>query len=119
MDSRRVPLTRIASNDAIRPLPASGARWKKAAHPESIQTILTVVLPCLSRASKLSYLALASVFLRVMDLRRLLFLNGIKAFEAAARSGSFSAPGAQLDVSAAPGSRRGHLFGERLRGAPV
>ena len=32
-------------------------------------------------------------------MRRLLFLNGIKAFEAAARSGSFA--GAELNVSAA------------------
>src|SRR2546430_9445380 len=92
MDSRRVPLTRIASNDAIRPLPASGARWKNATHRNQFKNHVTF-LPCLSRASKLSYLALASVFLRVTDLRRLLFLNGIKAFEAAARSGSLAAAG--------------------------
>jgi LysR family transcriptional regulator, glycine cleavage system transcriptional activator len=34
-------------------------------------------------------------------MRRLLFLNGIKAFEAAARSGSFAGAGAELNVSAA------------------
>ena len=34
-------------------------------------------------------------------MRRLLFLNGIKAFEAAARGGSFAAAGAELNVSAA------------------
>src|SRR5439155_18362451 len=113
MDSRRVPLTRIASNDAIRPLPASGARWKKAMHRNQFKNHVTF-LPCLSRAGKLSYLALASVFLRVMDLRRLLFLNGIKAFEAAARSGSFAAAGAELNVSAAAVSRMVHLLEERL-----
>src|SRR3989442_10835815 len=116
MDSRRVPLTRIASNDAIRPLPASGARWKKATHRNQFKNHVTF-LPCLSRASKPSYLALASVFLRVMDLRRLLFLNGIKAFEAAARSGSFSAAGAELNVSAAAVSRMVDLLEERLGGA--
>src|SRR3979411_2395119 len=34
------------------------------------------------------------------EMRRLLFLNGIKAFEAAARSGSFAGAGAELKVSA-------------------
>ena len=47
-------------------------------------------------------------------LRRLLFLNGIKAFEAAARSGSFAAAGAELNVSAAAVSRMVHLLEERL-----
>jgi len=47
-------------------------------------------------------------------LRRLLFLNGIKAFEAAARSGSFAAAGAELHVSAAAVSRMVHLLEERL-----
>jgi LysR family transcriptional regulator, glycine cleavage system transcriptional activator len=46
--------------------------------------------------------------------RRLLFLNGIKAFEAAARSGSFAAAGAELNVSAAAVSRLVHLLEERL-----
>jgi LysR family glycine cleavage system transcriptional activator len=46
--------------------------------------------------------------------RRLLFLNGIKAFEAAARSGSFAAAGAELNVSAAAVSRMVHLLEERL-----
>jgi LysR family glycine cleavage system transcriptional activator len=49
-----------------------------------------------------------------MDLRRLLFLNGIKAFEAAARSGSFAAAGAELHVSAAAVSRMVHLLEDRL-----
>src|SRR6266481_5231510 len=48
------------------------------------------------------------------DLRRLLFLNGIKAFEAAARSGSFAAAGAELHVSAAAVSRMVHLLEDRL-----
>jgi LysR family glycine cleavage system transcriptional activator len=46
--------------------------------------------------------------------RRLLFLNGIKAFEAAARSGSFAAAGVELNVSAAAVSRMVHLLEERL-----
>jgi LysR family glycine cleavage system transcriptional activator len=47
-------------------------------------------------------------------LRRLLFLNGIKAFEAAARSGSFAAAGIELNVSPAAISRMVHLLEERL-----
>ena len=47
-------------------------------------------------------------------MRRLLFLNGIKAFEAAARSGSFAAAGHELNVSAAAVSRMVHLLEERL-----
>jgi LysR family glycine cleavage system transcriptional activator len=46
--------------------------------------------------------------------RRLLFLNGIKAFEAAARSGSFAAAGSELNVSAAAVSRLVHLLEDRL-----
>jgi LysR family glycine cleavage system transcriptional activator len=47
-------------------------------------------------------------------LRRLLFLNGIKAFEAAARTGSFASAGHELNVSAAAVSRMVHLLEERL-----
>jgi len=47
-------------------------------------------------------------------LRRLLFLNGIKAFEAAARGGSFAAAGSELNVSAAAVSRMVHLLEQRL-----
>ena len=47
-------------------------------------------------------------------MRRLLFLNGIKAFEAAARTGSFAAAGAELNVSAAAVSRMVHLLEDRL-----
>src|SRR5260370_20254345 len=72
-------------------------------------------LPCLYCFRKLSYLGLASVFLRV-GMRRLLFLNGIKAFEAAARSGSFAGAGAELNVSAAAVSRMVHLLEQPLRG---
>src|SRR5277367_813039 len=46
--------------------------------------------------------------------RRLLFLNGIKAFEAAARGGSFAAAGLELNVSPAAISRMVHLLEERL-----
>src|SRR5260370_5432740 len=48
------------------------------------------------------------------DMRRLLFLNGIRAFEAAARSGSFAGAGAELNVSAAAVSRMVHLLEQRL-----
>ena len=47
-------------------------------------------------------------------MRRLLFLNGIKAFEAAARSGSFAGAGAELNVSAAAISRMVHLLEQKL-----
>ena len=47
-------------------------------------------------------------------MRRLLFLNGIKAFEAAARSGSFAAAGLELNVSAAAISRMVNLLEQRL-----
>jgi len=47
-------------------------------------------------------------------MRRLLFLNDIKAFEAAARSGSFAAAGLELSVSPAAVSRMVHLLEERL-----
>src|SRR5437899_4523248 len=49
-------------------------------------------------------------------MRRLLFLNGIKAFEAAARSGSFAGACAELNVSAAAISRMVHLLEQRLGG---
>jgi LysR family transcriptional regulator, glycine cleavage system transcriptional activator len=47
-------------------------------------------------------------------MRRLLFLNGIKAFEAAARNGSFAGAGSELNVSAAAVSRMVHLLEQRL-----
>jgi LysR family glycine cleavage system transcriptional activator len=47
-------------------------------------------------------------------MRRLLFLNGIKAFEAAARTGSFAGAGHELNVSAAAVSRMVHLLEQRL-----
>ncbi|WP_407158967.1 LysR substrate-binding domain-containing protein [Bradyrhizobium sp. STM 3557] len=47
-------------------------------------------------------------------MRRLLFLNGIKAFEAAARTGSFAAAGAEMNVSAAAISRMVNLLEQRL-----
>src|SRR3984893_3048109 len=50
-------------------------------------------------------------------MRRLLFLNDIKALEAAARSGSFAGAGAELNVSAAAVSRMVHLLEQRLGGA--
>src|ERR1700679_1599262 len=47
-------------------------------------------------------------------MRRLLFLSGIKACEAAARSGSFAGAGHELNVSAAAVSRMVHLLEQRL-----
>ena len=47
-------------------------------------------------------------------MRRLPYLNGIKAFEAAARSGSFAAAAGELNVSPAAISRMVHLLEERL-----
>src|SRR6202140_803493 len=47
-------------------------------------------------------------------MRRLLFLNGMRAFEAAARSGSFAGAGSELNVSAAAVSRMVHLLEQRL-----
>ena len=48
-------------------------------------------------------------------MRRLLFLNGIKAFEAAARSGSFAAAGAELGVRVV-GSAESARLNARYRG---
>src|ERR1700730_8496387 len=79
-----------------------------------IENLRRAFLPRLCRFRKRSYLAPASAFLRLIALRRLLFLNGIKAFEAAARSGSFAAAGAELNVSPAAISRMVHLLEERL-----
>jgi LysR family transcriptional regulator, glycine cleavage system transcriptional activator len=55
----------------------------------------------------------ASVFLMVA-MRRLPFLNGIKAFEAAARHGSFAGAAGELNVSPAAASRMVHLLEDRL-----
>src|SRR5689334_9840392 len=85
-----------------------------ASPSDSTSDLIFIVVPRLDTARKLSYLLLASVFLRVTGLRRLLFLNGIKAFEAAARTGSFAAAGAELNVTAAAISRMVHLLEERL-----
>ena len=49
-----------------------------------------------------------------LPVRRLPSLNGIKAFEAAARTGSFAAAAAELHVSAAAISRLVHLLEARL-----
>jgi LysR family glycine cleavage system transcriptional activator len=47
-------------------------------------------------------------------MRRLPYLNGIKAFEAAARNGSFATAAGELNVSPAAISRMVHLLEERL-----
>ena len=71
------------------------------------------LVPRLNLRCKRSYLGL-SISFPEGDLRRLLFLNGLKAFEAAARSGSFAAAGSELNVSAAAISRMVHLLEQRL-----
>src|SRR5215204_2487071 len=55
----------------------------------------------------------ASVFLMVA-MRRLHYLNGIKAFEAADRYGSFAGAAGELNVSPAAVSRMVHLLEDRL-----
>ena len=47
-------------------------------------------------------------------MRRLLFLNGIKAFEAAARCGSFAAAAAEMNISPAAVSRMVRVLEGRL-----
>src|SRR4029079_6052567 len=47
-------------------------------------------------------------------MRRLPYLNGIKAFEAAARQGSFAAAASELNLSTAAISPLVHLLEERL-----
>src|SRR3954471_1257760 len=85
-----------------------------AAVISAVIRISAAMLSSLPRRSKLSYLGLASALLRVSKMRRLLFLNGMKAFEAAARSGSFAGGGAELNVSAAAISRLVQLLEQRL-----
>src|SRR5215471_15253508 len=51
-------------------------------------------------------------------MRRLPFLNGVKAFEAAARHGSFAGAASELNVSPAAISRMVHLLAQRL-GVPL
>src|SRR5438132_1125518 len=52
-------------------------------------------------------------------MRRLPFLNGIKAFEAAARTGSFVKAADELHVSPAAVSRMVHLLEDRLGLPPI
>jgi LysR family transcriptional regulator, glycine cleavage system transcriptional activator len=59
-------------------------------------------------------LASASGFIAV-ETRRLPSLNGLKAFEAAARHGSFAGAATELNVSPAAVSRMVHLLEDRLR----
>src|SRR5258708_25939462 len=54
----------------------------------------------------------------MVTMRRLPFLNGIKAFEAAARTGSFVKAADELHVSPAAVSRMVHLLADRL-GLPL
>ncbi len=75
-------------------------------------------LPRLWRAGKLSYLALSLSFPEGDDgpaPLRLPSLNGVKAFEAAARTGSFAAAGAELAVYAGRGQPAGASAGGAAR----
>src|SRR3954452_21788843 len=85
----------------------------RAAIISAVIRISAPLLSCLSRRRKLRYLVLGISFPEG-GMRRLLFLNGIRAFEAAARTGSFAAACAELNVSAAAVSRMVHLLEERL-----
>ena len=67
----------------------------------------------LPHRGKQHYLALASAFL-VLKMRALPSLNGLKAFESAARTGSFSLAAEELNVSPAAISRLVRLLEERL-----
>jgi LysR family transcriptional regulator, glycine cleavage system transcriptional activator len=62
---------------------------------------------------KPSYVALSMTFADARS-RRLPFLNGVKAFEAAARSGSFARAAVELHVTPAAVSRMVHLLEQRL-----
>src|SRR5947208_3446687 len=64
-------------------------------------------------ASKLSYPAL-SINFPDGSMRQLPFMNGIRAFEAAARSGSFAKAADELHVTPAAVSRMVHLLEARL-----
>ncbi|EDP65473.1 transcriptional regulatory protein [alpha proteobacterium BAL199] len=67
----------------------------------------------LSRLGKRSYVPISISFLEG-DVRRLPFLNGVRAFEAAARAGSFAAAAEELHVSPAAVSRMVRLLEQRL-----
>ena len=67
----------------------------------------------LASSRKLSYPAL-SISFPDGDMRHLPFMNGIKAFEAAARTGSFAKAGAELHLTPAAISRMVHLLEARL-----
>src|ERR1044072_8149337 len=67
----------------------------------------------LASPSKLSYPALRVSF-PDGPMRQLPFMNGIKAFEAAARSGSFAKAADELHVTPAAVSRMVHLLEARL-----
>jgi len=64
-------------------------------------------------AHKLSYSGLTITFLDA-GMRQLPFMNGIKAFEAAARTGSFAKAAEELHVTPAAVSRMVHLLEDRL-----
>jgi LysR family transcriptional regulator, glycine cleavage system transcriptional activator len=66
---------------------------------------------------KLSYQGLSLSFFNGDDVRRLPFLNGVRAFEAAARTGSFARAADELHVSPAAISRLVHLLEERIGAA--
>jgi LysR family glycine cleavage system transcriptional activator len=67
----------------------------------------------LAHSSKLSYLCVTINFPDAR-MRQLPFMNGIKAFEAAARTGSFARAADELHVTPAAISRMVHLLEDRL-----
>src|SRR5215207_2576538 len=98
-----------------RPLPAkSGARLRRAAPIQPATTSILVHSSASLVTPTQTELSCPGISFPEGYVRRLLFLNGIKAFEAAARTGSFAAAGAELNVSAAAVSRMVHLLEDRL-----
>src|SRR5438876_6845497 len=85
----------------------AAARMRLMARAPVVRMIL------LAQKSKLSYLGISISFPNCV-MRQLPFMNGIKAFEAAARSGSFAKAADELHVTPAAVSRMVHLLEARL-----
>src|SRR5215471_15465275 len=84
-----------------------GKLWRSQAQLLSWWTL------SIDRTLSSEYPGAGSLFLREI-MRKLPFLNGIKAFEAAARNGGFAKAAEELHVSPAAISRMVHLLEQRL-----
>jgi LysR family glycine cleavage system transcriptional activator len=65
------------------------------------------------KSGKLRYLGVSLNFINA-EMRKIPYLNGIRAFEAAARGGSFAAAAKELNVTPAAVSRMVRLLEQRL-----